>query len=116
MFPFSRLSSCLLLLLISTSSYSQIPDLNDSNYRVNTKTDIPDRLSIKVDLFKNPISNVIYIKSFQEPKSIELMTTNGELIYSARHGNELSLGQLDKGTYKVRIKFDSGETIKTFQH
>lgn len=68
-----------------------------------------------VELFTSPFTQIIYVKSYLTPKAIEVLATNGSVIFSANRGNEIDMSELGAGSYTLRVRFEHGETLKPLQ-
>ncbi len=92
------------LCLFSLFSFSQ----NSSN-RV-ALSEAPEfsfnEASINIELYPNPFTNLVYIKSAHEVKKVKVMDDKGKTVFESEGGNELDLEHLIKGTYVLDITFD----------
>ena len=102
--------------VLTSFSFGQTSDVASNNSNANIGNNRGAFSAYEVELFTNPISNVVYIKSQHQPRSIEFMSASGKHLFTVKGGNELNMDGLSKGTYKVRIKFAKGETVKTFNY
>jgi hypothetical protein len=66
-------------------------------------TDVPEK--IIVELYPNPVSNVLTIQSQQSIEDVSVLNTSGQMVkqFSQTQNNQYSFTDLPNGTYIVRI-------------
>lgn len=84
---------------------------------IQMETTVPTEVEIEnaeiyFELFPNPFTDLVYVKTVHKIESIEVADENGKQVYFIDGGNELDLGHLPSGDYMLRIKFEHGEAAK----
>ncbi len=71
-------------------------------------TAIKDISETDIKVYPNPITKNLHIKTTEELKSIELYNTNGQLILKTQKTSNISVSQLPKGIYIIKINTEKG--------
>jgi len=95
-------------------------DDNNYNYilvngalEVTAPTGIEDRGTSRISVYPNPVKNEIFIKTDSQIKRVEIYSLTGALLLLENNFNEkISVSDLPKGVYMLRIYTDNGLTIE----
>ena len=68
---------------------------------------------IKLSLYPNPASSVVYIESAIKINIIQILNLTGQKVIDQRQNlEEIDISKLSKGIYTVRIFTDLGDVVK----
>ncbi|MBO4581545.1 MAG: T9SS type A sorting domain-containing protein [Bacteroidales bacterium] len=73
---------------------------------------IDEYQNIAVDLYPNPVSNMLYINSGDRIDGVEIYSLSGQLLKAQSNGNPIDVGNLPQGMYMVRVKGDTFTVTK----
>ncbi|GAF02978.1 T9SS type A sorting domain-containing protein [Saccharicrinis fermentans] len=76
-----------------------------------TDTRILEEAQIKVEVYPNPVRDVLYINADQEILKIQLISTSGKVIKASDGVSELNVQDVPKGLYLIHVTFHSGNTV-----
>lgn len=65
-----------------------------------------------INIYPNPVKDILYIESPAEIKNVELYTINGKLLNTSANTDNLDFSSLSKGVYLVKLVTDSGSEVK----
>jgi hypothetical protein len=63
----------------------------------------------EIDIFPNPTSDILYIKSFLNIEQLYLFDITGKLVLSQSETKQINIKNLPKGMYVVKVIADSGK-------
>lgn len=78
---------------------------------------IEDLITIDLDVYPNPSSDVIYLNASEEIIGLRLLTLAGKILLVKQEDelNELNLSQVSNGTYLLEVNTDKGVAYKKIQ-
>ena len=83
-----------------------------NNYRMSTQE---DNSLVKLELFPNPVSTILYIQSTENIQKTEIINSHGEIILQqSMNLNEVNIEQLNSGVYILKIYTDKGIQTEKF--
>lgn len=87
------------------------PASDDILIDVNDCTNIFERDFTSIQLFPNPVSDILYLrfKDHDQISKIEVLSVAGELVSISKSTNEIDMNNLSPGLYFVRLVFFDGQ-------
>ena len=81
---------------------------------LNSSADVRLEKKQEVNIFPNPCSDFLYVKS--EPAQAEILNSNGQIVYSkyfnSKQNNKIDVSNFAKGVYFIKISNNNFTTVK----
>lgn len=58
----------------------------------------------RFSIYPNPASHSVYLKNIENPETVSIYNSIGQLIYRTQHESVINLDQLSTGIYTIRVK------------
>lgn len=75
-----------------------------------------EELSVSVNIYPNPVENVLFIETEAFVEAISIYTVTGTLIYKEVdfNSNTIDVSEFNGGVYIMKIRTENGETVQRF--